>query len=124
MDSVTSRKLREAKQQLMEVDQQIRSLKAKRREICSTIEHLKGSSAIETVSEKARSFYDSDEFEWSAEINSLRQSVFGIKEFRSLQRAAINATIAGLDTLLIMPTGGGKSLCFQLPCLIKPGIVY
>ena len=48
--------------------------------------------------------------------------VFGFSSFRPGQRDIVEAVIAGRDTLAIMPTGGGKSLCYQLPALLRPGI--
>ncbi len=47
---------------------------------------------------------------------------FGYDSFRPGQRQVIDAYLQNQDTLTIMPTGGGKSLCFQLPALIKPGV--
>jgi ATP-dependent DNA helicase RecQ len=46
---------------------------------------------------------------------------FGFDKFKGLQEQAINSLFAGNDTFVIMPTGGGKSLCYQLPALIKSG---
>jgi ATP-dependent DNA helicase RecQ len=48
---------------------------------------------------------------------------FGYDTFRPGQRDIIDAALAGQDLLVIMPTGGGKSLCFQLPALLKPGVM-
>ena len=48
-------------------------------------------------------------------------SRFGLTEFRPGQRDVIDALIEGDDCLCIMPTGGGKSLCFQLPSVMRPG---
>ena len=45
----------------------------------------------------------------------LLKSVFGHDQYRDGQSEIVNAIIAGKDVLAIMPTGGGKSLCFQLP---------
>ncbi|MGE8341848.1 ATP-dependent DNA helicase RecQ [Flavobacterium sp. ACN2] len=47
---------------------------------------------------------------------------FGFERFRPNQETIINTILSGQDTLAIMPTGGGKSICFQLPALILPGI--
>jgi len=47
---------------------------------------------------------------------------FGFEKFRPNQEDIINCILTGHDTLAIMPTGGGKSICFQLPALILPGI--
>jgi ATP-dependent DNA helicase RecQ len=47
---------------------------------------------------------------------------FGLSEFRPGQRAVIDAILSGRDTLCIMPTGGGKSLCFQLPAVARDGV--
>ena len=47
---------------------------------------------------------------------------FGFEKFRPYQEEIINCILSGQDTLAIMPTGGGKSICFQLPALVLPGI--
>ena len=47
--------------------------------------------------------------------------VFGFRQFRSHQADIIATVIAGGDVLALMPTGGGKSLCYQIPALVRPG---
>lgn len=50
--------------------------------------------------------------------------VFGYKTFRQGQEQVINHLCAGNDALVVMPTGGGKSLCFQIPALVRDGICF
>ncbi len=50
------------------------------------------------------------------------KSVFGYDAFRPLQREIMEATLGGRDVLAILPTGGGKSLCYQLPALQREGL--
>lgn len=54
-------------------------------------------------------------------IHSALEQYFGFKEFKGTQESAINSLLDGKDTFVIMPTGGGKSLCYQLPALILEG---
>ena len=57
-----------------------------------------------------------------ADAQSLLQSVFGFSGFRPGQAEIVEAVLAGRNTLAIMPTGGGKSLCYQLPALCRDGV--
>jgi ATP-dependent DNA helicase RecQ len=50
------------------------------------------------------------------------QSSFGYRAFRPGQERAVEAVLAGRDTLVVVPTGGGKSLCYQVPALMLPGL--
>jgi ATP-dependent DNA helicase RecQ len=50
------------------------------------------------------------------------QEVFGYNQFRDQQEAIVNHVIAGNDALVLMPTGGGKSLCYQIPALAREGL--
>lgn len=53
---------------------------------------------------------------------SILKETFGYETFRPLQREVIENILAGQDALAVMPTGGGKSLCYQIPALLLPGL--
>src|SRR5437867_3963054 len=52
----------------------------------------------------------------------LLKQYFGFASFRPLQEQIIRDALAGRDVFALLPTGGGKSLCFQLPALARPGL--
>src|SRR5690554_6702026 len=47
---------------------------------------------------------------------------WGFTSFRPVQEEVVNAVVEGKDVLALLPTGGGKSICFQVPALVKEGI--
>lgn len=55
------------------------------------------------------------------DARAVLRRVFGFSEFGGLQEEIVSTLIAGEDAIVLMPTGGGKSLCYQLPSLIRPG---
>ncbi|MEW6710385.1 MAG: DEAD/DEAH box helicase, partial [Candidatus Riflebacteria bacterium] len=50
------------------------------------------------------------------------EKFWGFREFRPLQQEAVDATLAGRDAMVILPTGGGKSICYQLPAVCGIGL--
>ena len=50
------------------------------------------------------------------------KTYFGYDSFRPGQNAVVSAILSGRDALAIMPTGAGKSLCYQIPALLLPGL--
>ncbi len=56
------------------------------------------------------------------QLADVLHDVFGYTEFRGRQREIIDTVIAGRNALVLMPTGGGKSLCYQVPALIRDGM--
>jgi ATP-dependent DNA helicase RecQ len=57
----------------------------------------------------------------SADPAQVLRQVFGFPGFRGQQDAAVSHVVAGGDALVLMPTGGGKSICYQVPALVRPG---
>ena len=115
-----AKQLRDAKKEYDEITSQISLLKAKQREVAARIERLQDTSG-QSNSFRGEEYYDNDNFEWSKKLMEKCREIFKIKQLRFLQRPAINATLSGVDCLLIMPTGGGKSLTFQLPSILDKG---
>src|ERR1700681_4491002 len=56
------------------------------------------------------------------DARAVLKSAVGYDTFSPGQEAAVSAILAGRDTVVVLPTGGGKSLCYQVPALLLPGI--
>ncbi|KAJ8006898.1 hypothetical protein DPEC_G00111990 [Dallia pectoralis] len=65
--------------------------------------------------------YENDDFPWSKEMEKNLKDIFRLLKFRPLQQKAINLSMSGKDLFLVMPTGRGKSLCYQLPAICSEG---
>ena len=55
-------------------------------------------------------------------LHRILKNTFGFNQFRNQQEEIIHRVLEGKDALVIMPTGGGKSLCYQIPALVKDGM--
>ncbi|GBO24276.1 ATP-dependent DNA helicase Q1, partial [Araneus ventricosus] len=79
------------------------------------------------ISEKASEELANQDWErcdhpWSNKVKEVLKSKFKMDKFRPHQLSTINAVMSGQDCILLMPTGGGKSLCYQLPSMVLNGI--
>lgn len=116
------KELEEVEKLLVEVENEVNALLNKQ----SSLEQKKKSlkSHLRRLAEQKNSAHSwgTESFDWSVELETKCRSVFGISSFRSHQLEVMNVTLSGVDCILIMPTGAGKSLCFQLPALISSGL--
>ena len=56
------------------------------------------------------------------DARSLLSRVWGHGDFRGLQSQVVAEILAGRDVLAVLPTGGGKSVCYQIPAILRPGL--
>ncbi|RMZ97470.1 Bloom syndrome -like protein, partial [Brachionus plicatilis] len=68
--------------------------------------------------------FRSVEYEHTDELLTKFRNSFGLKHFRPQQFEAVNAALLGMNVFILMPTGGGKSLCYQLPAVISKGVTF
>ncbi|XP_008288412.1 ATP-dependent DNA helicase Q1 isoform X2 [Stegastes partitus] len=81
----------------------------------------KSSGADVVMSKQELQRYDGTDFAWSREVEQHLKDSFHLSKFRPLQLRAINLSLTGRDLFLVMPTGRGKSLCYQLPAVCSKG---
>ncbi|KAJ8517624.1 hypothetical protein ONZ45_g5209 [Pleurotus djamor] len=110
--------------------QDLRSLRMEeKKELEEELSRLRKESVFGNVGSKGKGKervndgidYYSDDFLWVPQLKTTMKRVFGINNFRLCQQGACNANVDGRDVVCIMPTGGGKSLTYQLPALLTPG---
>eukprot|EP00667_Euglena_gracilis_P005376 EG_transcript_5412 len=102
-------------------------LAALRREEAEAAAHVAALEAVvrQQQAERKRRLSALDwvgQFEWDSRVDQLLAEKFGFASFRPLQREVINAVLSGKDVFVVMPTGSGKSLTFQLPALLWDGL--
>ena len=123
-----SLELSQTKVELEHIGQEIETLlerqevlERKKQELEKQIKAYEMKDNVDTVTDNGLD-WGSKAFSWTATAENLLKEVFKIDKFRKLQRETINATMSGVDCILLMPTGAGKSLCFQLPSVFAKGI--
>ncbi|GAA5929160.1 hypothetical protein JCM10213_005000 [Rhodosporidiobolus nylandii] len=128
-------KLEQLDAELASLDSQIRKLqqlrtdvRAERDSLLATIASRQSlpkakaaSSAALVKPAKGAVDFTKGRYEWTDEAKKLAKEIWGVKSWRMAQEGAINATMAKREVVAVMPTGGGKSLIYQIPALLCPG---
>ncbi|GIL70438.1 hypothetical protein Vretimale_3595 [Volvox reticuliferus] len=115
-----TKQLEDVEEELSEVKSQIEILMQQQDQLRARRDQLLRQIDQERRAPKAD--WRQENFPWSAKLNQILHDVFGLREFRPLQREVINAALQGRDVLCLLPSGGGKSLCYQLPALVSSGL--
>ena len=110
----TRTELQKINESIRDLSEQLKWFRTKKKEL-----EMRISALDETVN---KSFSEKQTFPWAKEAKDRLVNIFGIQSFRGFQETVINCTLSKKDCIYVAATGSGKSLVFQLPALIDPGI--
>lgn len=114
--------LKKVELEIKKVTQEIQALQGRKQQLISKRDKLKDAIQQDKSAHLAQKNWDREDFPWSKELEKIQKSLFKIPKLRAHQLPTMNATMSGVDCILIMPTGGGKSLCYQLPAHVSKGV--
>ena len=108
--------------ELRQIENEIQKLEDRKQILTQRKEKLKDDALLKKSLSVSRGNWNKEDFSWSKDLKKALKDIFKIEKLRELQLPAMNANMSNEDVILIMPTGGGKSLCYQLPAVISKGI--
>ncbi|CAK1546964.1 unnamed protein product [Leptosia nina] len=114
--------IKNVEKELIKVDAEMEKWRTKQRQLHERKTELKKALNKLKSDTLAKVDWAGIKYEWSEEVEKMLKDVFKISSFRPKQLSAINSTLSRQHTIVVMPTGAGKSLCYQLPALVEPGI--
>ena len=111
--------LAEVDAELESVEQRLQDLAAERSALRRRREALRAGITQTASAQAHRRDWEHDVFEHDARALAVLRDTFRLSAFRPLQRGIINATLSGVDALVLLPAGGGKSLLYELPAVLE-----
>ncbi|KYN45238.1 ATP-dependent DNA helicase Q1 [Trachymyrmex septentrionalis] len=108
--------------ELQQIENDLQKLQDRRRLLTQRKEKLRDDALLKKSFSLSKKNWDNADFVWSVKLTETLKNVFKIDKLRELQLPTMNAIMSKEDVILIMPTGGGKSLCYQLPAVMSKGI--
>ncbi|CAK9803648.1 ATP-dependent DNA helicase Q1 [Anthophora plagiata] len=108
--------------ELKQIENEIQKLEDRKTILTQRKEKLQDDALLKKSLAVSRRDWNKEDFSWSGDLRKALKDVFKIENLRELQLPTMNAVMSNEDVILVMPTGGGKSLCYQLPAVISKGI--
>lgn len=108
--------------ELQQIENELQKLQDRKKLLTQRKEKLRDDVLLKKSFSLSKRNWDNEDFAWSAKLAETLKDVFKIEKLRELQLSTMNAVMSKEDVILIMPTGGGKSLCYQLPAVISKGV--
>ncbi|XP_076287157.1 ATP-dependent DNA helicase Q1 [Lasioglossum baleicum] len=108
--------------ELKQIETEMQNLEDRKKILTERKEKLRDDVLLKKSLSISRKDWNKETFGWSKDLKKALRDTFKIEKLRELQLPTMNVTMSKEDVILVMPTGGGKSLCYQLPAVIGKGI--
>ncbi|XP_076658065.1 ATP-dependent DNA helicase Q1 [Halictus rubicundus] len=108
--------------ELKQIENELQNLEDRKKILTERKEKLRDNVLLKKSLAISRKDWNKETFSWSKDLKKALKDTFKIEKLRELQLPTMNVTMSKEDVILVMPTGGGKSLCYQLPAVISKGI--